>query len=443
MRGRGRFFRHLLPVLLALAALLTSFLRLTLAPNPALPLQRQYFEFESTVRGFPRLEPDGRYRLPMEGFIIVSSNAGSFYPGCRVKGLGYFTPGRLPRVSNPSVLEKLSEGPKTQLWILNLRRWGERQILKSPHPENRALLFGIAMGNPSFLDYETLQSFRITGLSHLLAISGLNVALIAAVLVALLSKFTGRRKAYLISVVVIALYAALSGFQASACRAALMFALFAWTRSSGRNEDLFPVLLLSMALLFFVSPGFISDVGFWLSYTAVLGLYFLAEPIGETLHFLPGFLRENLSVTLAANIGTLPILVFVFHGVSLLSPVANILVIPFFNLLTGLAMLEFVLLPLVPPALLLPLEIFIRLLFRISKALASWLSYLPSSFLKLSDIPEYFVFPAYLLLCFLLVFLFKRKSLFSKISIRRIKKQNKTKTQLHTENKDISKRLTY
>jgi competence protein ComEC len=238
-----------------------------------------------------------------------------------------------------------------------------------PAPES-ALLAGILLGEEQGIPAELQRAFQASGTSHLIAISGYNMTVLAGLLMVVFGRLLGRNKGTLAAVVGIAFYTVLVGGQPSAVRAAIMggFGLFGrliGRPSSGLNAGL-NALLIAAGLMCLFDPQSLWDVGFQLSFFATLGLILYAEPMkawsARWLERLagprqpppgpvqpgtaqpgavrlglarPGFARqiveglgEGLVFTLAAQITTLPLLATYFGQVSPAAFLANPVVLP-------------------------------------------------------------------------------------------------------------------
>ena len=224
-----------------------------------------------------------------------------------------------------------------------------------PDPE-ASLLAGILLGVDTGLPAELQQAYKDTGTAHIIAISGFNITIIAALFVALFSRLLGPRRGALAAVVGIALYTFLVGAEAAVVRAALMGGLALFARQVGRRQDGLNTLTFVAALMAVGNPSVLWDVGFQLSFAATLGLILYAQPLQEwvtqRLSRIPLLapraahiaqpLSEYFLFTLAAQLTTLPIMAYQFGRISLVSLIANPFILPAqpaVMLLGGLALL--------------------------------------------------------------------------------------------------------
>jgi competence protein ComEC len=222
-------------------------------------------------------------------------------------------------------------------------REGLAAALKRSLPEPEASLAqGVLLGRRAALPPDLRAAMDAAGLSHLLAASGQNVALLAALAVGLLGWALGRRWAGLIALGAIAAYALLVGGQPPVVRAAIMAGLYVLARLVGRPGGGLLPLLLTAAVMTAHSPQAVQEVSFQLSFASTLGLMLLSPSLlawgeawvarwGPLAHGLLVPLLEVLAVTLAAVAAVLPIAAINFARLSLVAPLANLLAVPAFT----------------------------------------------------------------------------------------------------------------
>lgn len=198
-----------------------------------------------------------------------------------------------------------------------------------------ALARGFVLGEDDGIDTATKEDFRRSGLSHLLAVSGQNVALLALLAVPLLAALGMPLRVRLVWLLgLIAAYVPLAGAGPSIQRAGIMGALSLIANLSGGRASRFYALVLAAIVLLAVEPGFGRDVGWQLSFAAVLGILIFAAPLRSALGARLGTrgwrrpLADGAAMTIAATIATAPLIAFHFEAVSLLSLPANLLALP-------------------------------------------------------------------------------------------------------------------
>jgi competence protein ComEC len=203
-------------------------------------------------------------------------------------------------------------------------------------PEREAALArGFVLGEDEGVDARTEEDFRRAGLSHLLAVSGQNVTLLALLAMPLLGAFGIPLRERLFWVLtLIAVYVPVAGSGPSIQRAAVMGALGLLATLGGRRASRLYALALAALVTLAIDPGVAADVGWQLSFAAVLGILLLAAPLRErTVAGLgPGpwrqALAEGLAVTVAATLATAPLIAFHFETLSTTTLLANVLALP-------------------------------------------------------------------------------------------------------------------
>jgi competence protein ComEC len=194
---------------------------------------------------------------------------------------------------------------------------------------------GFVLGEDEGIDAATREDFRRSGLSHLLAVSGENVTLLALLAMPLLG-FLGipLRERLLWLLGLIALYVPLAGSGPSIQRAGVMGAVGLLATLEGRRASRLYALALALGVTLAIDPGVAGDVGWQLSFAAVLGILVLARPLRDWLAGRigrggwRGALGEGLAVTVAATLATAPLIAYHFETVSTTTLLANVLALP-------------------------------------------------------------------------------------------------------------------
>lgn len=200
-----------------------------------------------------------------------------------------------------------------------------------------SLMVEMLLGDKDVMSHELAQDLNATGLRHIIAISGMHIAILTMYLMPLLILLgLWRQQAFYVTVALVIFYVALTGLQPSALRAGLMGGMFLLGQHLGRVNVSLRALVFAGAGMLLVNPLLLArDVGFQLSFLAVLGMIVLLPTV---LSFVPKKMpgRELLGMTIAAQLFSFPILIWSFGQVSLVSIATNILVIPVVPLLMGL-----------------------------------------------------------------------------------------------------------
>lgn len=201
-------------------------------------------------------------------------------------------------------------------------------------PQNSAaFLSGVVLGVDNGMTKTYRDSLISLGVVHVVAASGMNITIVAGVFFAIFSNFLSRRAAVIFSIVAIAFYTVIAGGQASIVRAAVMGIIAFSAGLLGRQYYGLVALFLTGAIMVFISPLYLVDVGFQLSFLSTLGLLVIPSYLGgfvsklkKRLRFFY-FIKEDLSLTISAQIATLPILFYYFGSYSVFSVFVNLLVL--------------------------------------------------------------------------------------------------------------------
>ena len=212
-------------------------------------------------------------------------------------------------------------------------RDGAGDALRRSLPEPEAgLAAGILVGLRERVDRDLAAGFATAGVSHVVAISGWNIAIVAGIVGAVLRGRPRRLVAVVVGGVIVA-YVIAAGASPSVVRAAVMAGIVLAARESGRAGRAPAALGLAVAMLLLAQPAMIGDAGFRLSVLATAGLLAWATPLGAWLarvggRRIPRWLVESLGISLAAQAATLPDVLATFGRLSLVAPVVNLLVVP-------------------------------------------------------------------------------------------------------------------
>jgi len=198
-----------------------------------------------------------------------------------------------------------------------------------PEPES-GILLGIALGDRGSISADLAYAFSRSGTSHLLAISGFNMTLVASAVGVLLRGRCGPRTRAIATVAAVVLYSLLVGLGASVVRSAVMAAITSLGLALGRRAAAANGLCAAIAVMLVLDPATIGDASFLLSAGATAGLLAFQAPLAKRLAWLPSLAGDGLAATLAATLPTVPIVAGIFGRVSLVSPVANLVAVPLF-----------------------------------------------------------------------------------------------------------------
>ncbi|MDX6600960.1 MAG: competence protein ComEC [Solirubrobacterales bacterium] len=216
-----------------------------------------------------------------------------------------------------------------------IRGRAEAALGRGMPPREAALARGFVLGEDERIDAATVEDFRRAGLSHLLAVSGQNIALLALLAMPVLAALGMPLRARLVWILAaIAVYVPLAGGGPSIVRAGVMGALGVLATLAGRRTSRLYALGIAAVVTLAIDPGIGSDVGWQLSFAAVLGILAIAAPLRAAIAGRVGWrgwrgaVAEGAAVTIAATLSTAPLIAFHFGALSTTTLFANLLALP-------------------------------------------------------------------------------------------------------------------
>lgn len=206
------------------------------------------------------------------------------------------------------------------------------------------VLAALTIGDKTLLDKDLRKSYSTTGASHILAVSGLHVGVIFLVFTKILSQiFRGERlkkMRIVLALTALWIFAFVTGLSPSVVRASIMLTIGSMAVIFGRHSLTYNAVFASAFLMLLYSPRYLFDVSFQLSYLAVLSILMFQQPLYNTIVFRNKFLDSCwslLSVSLAAQLGTLPLTLYYFHQLSNVFWLSGYVVIPLSSVIIYLA----------------------------------------------------------------------------------------------------------
>lgn len=249
------------------------------------------------------------------------------------------------------------------------------------------VLSALTLGDKSLLDTETKQAYSVAGAMHVLAVSGLHVGIIYGVVYLLLTGFGWYPPLYrqrirrMVQTVVIILalwfYAFLTGLAPSVMRSALMLSLLSFGMAIRRRSNTYNTIAASAFICLVIDPLTLFTVSFQLSYAAVLAIVYYAPRFARLLPNLPWGVRHVwnlLTVSLAAQIGTIPFTLYYFGQTSNYFALTNLFVIPMATIAVCTALIA-LLLSWTPVAAL--VAVLLRWELQLMNAVTGWIEHLP------------------------------------------------------------------
>ena len=294
---------------------------------------------ERQVQGSVRVTTSGLTRLVYGQHVAVSGrlvepaifDGFSYKDYLAIKGVG-----SVLYDANVQVLDGSQHGNPILYELYALRAHGEALIDRSLGEPYAALANGMLLGIEANIPDGLYDQFNATGTSHVIVISGSNVALISGVIVAVAARLLGKRRALWPALAAIAAYALLVGGEASVLRASVMGGLFVTATALQRRSTALVSLAAACMAMTLANPLVLWDVGLHLSSMATAGLVLLAPALSGGLRRLLGLSRgwlrvageDVLAITLAASLTTLPLSLYYFDRFSLSSVPANLMIAP-------------------------------------------------------------------------------------------------------------------
>jgi len=195
-------------------------------------------------------------------------------------------------------------------------------------PERDAkFVMSLILGD-KLIGHETLEQFRTAGISHIISVSGMHVAIVTGFVLYMLSLFNIRRYKIPIIIIVLIFYVVLTGANPPVIRAALMASIALIGTTYGKKHNSINSLSFAAFLILIFNPLMLWDVGFQLSFVATLAILYFYKPIQKKLSMLNPKIRDLIAITFSAQIGTIPLTMYYFHYISIISFLSNIVIVP-------------------------------------------------------------------------------------------------------------------
>lgn len=266
----------------------------------------------------------------------ANPGAFDFYTYSKRNGIGFTT-----QLEDPSQYIKIFQNtPSDKSWIHSVRE-KILSIIRTHvnNKQNAGLAEAMLIGYREDLDKELLDAYTNTGVVHVIAISGLHLGLIFMLMDLLISALAGRKRAaiagFFISLPLLWCFAILTGSSASVIRSAIMFSFIIVGNAMGKKNKSMNSLLGSAFILLLWNPDIRFDLGFQLSYAAVASILLFDQNIKKMVFFRNKsalYLWSMVSITLAAQVLTTPIVIANFHRFPTLFLFTNLIAVPMSSL---------------------------------------------------------------------------------------------------------------
>jgi competence protein ComEC len=260
---------------------------------------------------------------------------------------------------------------------LNLRFKIKRVFERLLDSSQEGMISAMVLGDRGGIARDLKQVFVNTGTAHIIAISGMNMSIIAVIVFFIFKCFGFSRRWQLITTsLFLFTYAFITGWSPSVVRASLMASVFLFSFAWELEGDAINSLGLAAFVLLLMDSTHLFDIGFQLSFAAVLAILLLFKPCERMLAFLPKLLATPMAVSLAAWVGTAPFIFYHFNMITPVSIIANIPIVPLADLTVALG-LGLGVTGLVGDWLAIPFAGCLKAVFNLMVILASWFDKIP------------------------------------------------------------------
>ncbi|KNF09370.1 DNA internalization-like competence protein ComEC/Rec2 [Gottschalkia purinilytica] len=204
---------------------------------------------------------------------------------------------------------------------------------KNLDTENSSIIKSIILGDSTYLDENTQNKFRNLGIAHVLAVSGLHIGIIFAFILYILNFLKVHRKiASILAIILILIYGYIIGYPPSVVRSSVMFSLLIVSTITYRRYDSINILALSAFIMLIYKPLWLFNMGFQLSYVATLSILLFNSKVKKIFSNKFRFLADILSPIISVYIGMLPISLYYFNSLQIISILSNLVLVPLLSL---------------------------------------------------------------------------------------------------------------
>jgi competence protein ComEC len=307
------------------------------------------------------------------------------------------------------LLEK-NKGNKIFGLILKIKNMLNDSVNSNLGEPQASLLSAIILGIRRTLPSELMLRFSEAGITHIIAISGQNITIVTTILMNLgLAFYLSRKQSFYFAGFILIIYVVLTGMSASVVRAGIMGFLVLLAMRLGRLNQSTNALVFAACLMLLVNPKLLRlDISFQLSFAAILGLIYLSPVFEKWLEKIPNpfQIREMVTMTMSAQVFTLPMIIFYFSRLSVIAPLTNILILPILPYLMTLGLLAAIVGIIFAPFAQIFFWILWLMLTYIIKV-SYYFTSLPLSFFNLGKMNWLIIFISYFLII-LLIFRFRK-----------------------------------
>lgn len=285
---------------------------------------------------------------PVEGDLRVKSLVGNTREGYRVQAVGKVLPS-LGKTSSSISYAKVTVFSTRQGLLVQTKSEFSKGLRRALPEPAASFMLGILIGARSTLPKDLQTTMALIGLSHLVAVSGYNLTIISLAVQRLLGK-KWQWAGLVATLWLIVGFVLLTGASASIVRAGIMSTLFLLSTYYGRRLEVLTCLALGIIITLGWDPSYINDLGWQLSFLALAGIVLLTPVIRSFTPKRFGVVGEIVAVSIAAQLATVPLIAFTFGTVSIIAPLANMIVLPMVPLLMAAGFIAGVMGMLLPAA---------------------------------------------------------------------------------------------
>ena len=199
--------------------------------------------------------------------------------------------------------------------------------------EQASLMKAMILGDKSYLSIDIKDIYAQSGIAHVLAISGLHIAILGYGLYRFICLFLSRKKGVILTIVFLLLYQILTGASISTIRAVIMLSIILLAYCFGRTYDIYSSISIAAIILLIINPYELWNVGFLLSFSAVMGIITIVPVLNEIYNKKDNKIIATFNVSLAATLGTMPVIIYNYYELHTYSVLINILVVPLMSII--------------------------------------------------------------------------------------------------------------
>lgn len=288
-------------------------------------------KFKTKLLVYEKLDRGGSYKIHGKFYPpLPAMNKGTFDYEKNNKAQGIYLLGKVSRyekISEPRGIYKISN-----LFIDRAKYFFNKNL----NERNAGLLASLILADKSLVDSMDRDRFDSLGMSHILAVSGLHIGVLALFLGFIIKKISKNKKfTDLALVIILFLYIMAIGFPISAVRAFLFYILYKGNPYLERDIDNSDIFFLSLSIILFINPMAIYSISLLLSYGAIFGLIFVYPHLIEIVSS-KNLVNKSIIGTLSVLISVFPLVNYYFSGFSILVFVANLFIVPIYSIIISL-----------------------------------------------------------------------------------------------------------